>query len=278
MLGLATRPSCPTGADAHPGAGPGASQLATVRPVLIEDRAVQAGGGSVPWRLIVPESAVTGRCILWLLGWSSGMDAQTAVLGRVSGRVGVACATLDTAGHGRHDEIPLEETTPAQQFAEVVAVMDELSAAGYRDVVVLGNSYGGYLAALLVGERPARALVLQAPANSPDDEFARRADATGFARDPSAYLRRMGTPAVLDRSAATEAVRAFDGPVYVIEHERDEVVPSAVPRHYVAVARRGSHVVVPGLAHSPATMDDPERHGGAVEDVLASVLIQAFRG
>src|SRR3712207_6108923 len=98
------------------------------------------------------------------------MDAHTPGLRRISERVGIAVATLDTAGHGRHPGIPLGSTTAEQHLAEVVAVHDEVRDDGYAEVVAIGTSYGGYLAALLAGRRPVRALVLQAPANQPDDE------------------------------------------------------------------------------------------------------------
>jgi pimeloyl-ACP methyl ester carboxylesterase len=42
---------------------------------------------------------------------------------------------------------------------------------GFKKIIVIGGSFGGYMAALLANERRFETLVLRAPANYPEEEF-----------------------------------------------------------------------------------------------------------
>lgn len=225
--------------------------------------------GLVPWRLNVPLAKHRRYCLLWVNGWSTAMDDRFDFLVRISARLGIATATLDTAGHGRSTVGPLGRTTPLQQLAEVEAVYDELISHGYEGVVVGGESFGGYLAAVLTGTRPAAAAVLDAPGACLEADLALPADESSYATDPARYLFEASSQQALAGSAASRALLAFAGSVQVVEHELDEVVPAAVPRHYARSARYGTLLLARAVPHSAAAT---QAHQALVEDLLASAL------
>lgn len=82
----------------------------------------------------------------------------------------VTFAMLNYVGHGAHPT-PLDDSIRAQQLAECLAAYDALIAQGYQHIIVIGGSFGGYMAALLTGQRSPAAVVLRAPALYPDQEF-----------------------------------------------------------------------------------------------------------
>lgn len=199
------------------------------------------------------------------------MDSHRDGVARMAEQSGVTFATLDPAGHGTHP-MPLEESTRKQQHEEVVAVFDELKKRGYQKIIVIGGSFGGYMASLLAAKRPAHALVLRAPANYIDEEFELRYKDTLRHRDLEAYERHVRSDDRLLDTAATKAIRSYDGFVYVLEHELDEVVPSRVVKSYFDAAKRGNYLIIPKTKHSPKLMRDAQNHFSYIEHVVVAII------
>lgn len=191
---------------------------------------------------------------------------------RMARATDVAFATMDFAGHGQHSQ-PLETTTRQQQFIEVEAVFDGLTKRGYQKVIVIGGSFGAYMAALLTGSRPVCAAVLRAPANYLDEEFSIPHDQTYEYknREEHKWLRKNSITSSTPNKALT-AIRNFNGPVYVLEHELDKEIPRNLPLDYFQTAKHGNYLVVPKTGHSPKLMQRPQRHFDYIEHLLASVI------
>jgi pimeloyl-ACP methyl ester carboxylesterase len=181
----------------------------------------------------------------------------------MAARTGTAFAMLDYAGHGKH-KVPLEQSTHKQQLDEVTAIYDELIRLGYKKIISIGGSFGGYMAGLLSAKRPLQAIILRAPANYPDDQFELPYGQTQPQRSRP-----------LD-SSATRAIGEFDGFVYVLEHELDEVVPREIPRRYFEVARKGNYLIIPSTKHSPKLMKNPQRHYEYIE-LMITTLVEAVK-
>ncbi len=160
------------------------------------------------------------------------MDSHRDGVTRMAEQTNTVFATLDPAGHGLHP-LPLEESTRKQQHEEVIAVFDELKKRGYQKIIVIGGSFGGYLAALLTAKRPVHIAVLRAPANYIDEEFELRYKDTLRHMDHAAYDEQRKSDERLLDTAATKAIRSYNGFVYVLEHELDDVVPSRIPQSYL---------------------------------------------
>jgi esterase/lipase len=239
------------------------------------DYTLNLGQDEIPWRLLTPKGADTQYCVLWLQGWSSTMDSHREGVERMSAHTNTAFATLDPAGHGLH-KLPIEQSTRKQQHEEVVAVFDELKKRGYGKIIVIGGSFGGYMAALLTDKRSVHAVVLRAPANYPDDEFEIPFGETLRSKDYAAYTKTKESDEMLTKSAATRAIESYDGFVYVLEHELDTVVPQKVPKNYFAAAKHGNYLIIPKTKHSAKLMAEPELHFAYIEQ-LVEAIIKAIR-
>lgn len=222
-----------------------------------------------PWVLIEPGNN-KDYCILWLGGWGSTIEKHEPQITALADKSGVATAMIDYAGHGNHPA-PLETTTREQQFLESIAAFDALKAAGYKRIIVAGNSFGGYMSALLSAERDPYALILREPAIYNDDEFSLPYPERQGYRD-KAYEKMKFTVTPESDMLALHAVAKFKQSVYVIEHEIDSVIPKNIPRAYFAVAKRGNYLVIPATDHAVAKMSNPEDHYAYITATLAHIV------
>jgi hypothetical protein len=221
-------------------------------------------------RIIVQPNEQIDYCILWLQGWGSTIEKHLPQITALAEKTGTAVAMIDYAGHGSHP-IPLEATTRRQQFQEAVAAFDSLIDEGYERIIVAGNSFGGYMSALLSAERHPYALILREPAIYQDDEFSLPYPERQGYRD-KAYEEMKVTITPESDMAALHAVARFSGSVYVIEHEIDSVIPKNIPQAYFAVAKRGNYLVIPAADHAIATMPRPEKHYAYIAAALTHVV------
>lgn len=195
--------------------------------------------------------------VLFLHGWNSSQRGYLPRARAVEADCGARCLSFDLAGHGEHATRPASEFSPRQHLAEAAAKYDELAASAGVDparIGVCGASYGAYLAALLVGERPLASLLLRAPALYPD-----------AAIDSPPRERRTGVERPAD-ALALRNLAGFAGPVTLVESERDEVIPHAVVEAYLAACPRARHTVIPGAAHS---LSDPAWNEAFLAEILA---------
>jgi pimeloyl-ACP methyl ester carboxylesterase len=183
--------------------------------------------------------------VLFLHGWESSSRGYLPRARAANEAVGASCLAFDLAGHGAGAERPASEYSPREHLEQAIGRFDELAAREGVDlerIGVCGASYGAYLAALLIAERPVASLLLRAPALYPDTaiELAPRGRRTGLSGAGDAQpLRNLG---------------AFAGPVLVIESEHDEVIPRAVVEAYLSACPQARHAVIPGAAHA---LSDP---------------------
>ena len=100
-----------------------------------------------------------------------------------------------------------------------------------------GASYGAYLAALLVSERPVSRLLLRAPA---------------LARDK--------------HGRAPASLASYTGPVLVVESGGDEVVPKSTIAPYLeACGGRARQEVIEGATHA---LTDPRRQQAFIDLIV----------
>jgi len=125
---------------------------------------------------------------------------------------GAAARTTTSRGRAR------SRNSAASSLKDVLAAYDAL--AGQRGVdpesiLVIGSSYGGYLAAILTELRPVRWLALRVPALYKDEDWAL----------PKEELRKYGLaeyrrgPVKPDQNRALKACAAFEGDVLILESE-----------------------------------------------------------
>ncbi|MFF3381304.1 alpha/beta hydrolase family protein [Streptomyces sp. NPDC002680] len=163
----------------------------------------------------------------------------------------VVCLTFDLGGHGEHgSSFLLESLTPRDHLLDVAAAYDRLAGHCWVDparIGVCGTSYGAYLAAMLVRQRPVRRLLMRAPAMHGDDEFTR----------PLGDLP--GSRAHASTSMPAAALAEFSGETLILESAADEVIPQEVIQTYLKSSPGTRHRTISGATHALTRPEWKER-------------------
>ena len=221
-----------------------------------------------PWTIVRPTNDKRW-CVLWLQGWSTSIAIHYEGLERMAKVSNMSFAMLDYAGHGTHSQ-PLEDSSQEQQLTEVVALYDELKNQGYEHIIVVGGSFGSFMAALLASRRKLAALVLRAPAIYPKERFSiTHHEITDSPEETKTFRAAVSAASDLP---ALQAVKDFSGPTYVIEHELDTIIPKNIPKAYFETAKRGNNLVVPVTGHATKLMPEPAKHFAYIESAITSIL------
>ena len=193
-------------------------------------------------------------------GWGSErpVDIPAALAG-----AGFPALAYDLRGHGESGG-DLESTSRAEWVADLVAVIDRLhELAPDAEVGLVGASFGAYLSLMASDTREVAALSLRVPANLPDDHF------------DEPYLDRFG-PANRRRediyppdSRALRALRAFEGPVQIVDADGDAVIPARTIADYVEAADPSQ--LTRYTLHGPHHLATPELRG----EYIAALLVWA---
>jgi hypothetical protein len=178
--------------------------------------------------------------LLFIHGYKSSQAAYYPRAQAVSADLGAVCFTFDLGGHGKSEGV-LSDLTAREHLADVLAAFDILAGddeVDARRIGACGASYGGYLAALLVSERPVKRLLLRAPASHADDHI-----------DIPFGQQRTGQAGPRTDAAFTN-LSSFRGEILVVESERDCVISPAVIERYVSSSPRASRVIILEARHA----------------------------
>lgn len=227
---------------------------------------------NTPYRIITPDNIANDDwCVLWIQGFGSSIADHTERVARLAETTQLSYAMVDYAGQGT-STTPLPDSTRQMQIDEVCALYDKLATLGYSKFIILGNSLGSYLAAMVSELRPAECIVLRAPAIYPDSELnipQRDKENDGNLAQRKTWRQNVSAA---DDIQALHAVASFDGHIYVIEHDLDEVIPSNIPKSYFAQSKSGNYIHIPGCHHTPKTMQNPEKYHAMIEQWLATIV------
>jgi len=162
--------------------------------------------------------------VLFIHGYGSDQRGYRSRAEAVVGAIGAVCLTFDLGGHGESSGTRAS-LTPLDHRRDALAAYDRLVALPGVDpnrIGVCGASYGAYLAAELVSERPVSRLLLRAPTLVGDAG---------------------GRPPV--------GITTFRGRVLVVESGEDEVIPrSTIAAYLEACGGRARHEVIEGATHA----------------------------
>lgn len=185
------------------------------------------------------------RILLSLIGWSSEKSRYKDILEGVCRRTGMEALVFDYSGHGA-SKFPLQKTRPAQHFLEVICAYDYLSEKyPDKEIVVMGASYGGYMAALLSQYRSLKRQIIRAPGlYKPEDFYSYAPDW----RNDSLYEYRKD-PGLVAKNPLFEQAKSYKGKTLVVVHEKDEQIPVSVTDAYIK-AYGADVYVAEGLMHS----------------------------
>ncbi|WP_259781727.1 alpha/beta hydrolase [Aestuariispira ectoiniformans] len=230
------------------------------------------GGASIAYRHR-PGKPQTGNAtrpgVIFCGGFNSNMDGTKAGrLDRFCEKEGLAYTRFDYQGHG-HSSGRFEDGTIGLWFEDALAVLDKVTDGPQ---LIVGSSMGAWMAMLLTRARVERisGLVLLAPA--PDfgqklmwpslPQAARDAiEQDGLWQRPSEFEDEDYpiTRALIEESANHHLLDGdplpFDGPVRILQGDRDEVVPVAHALKTAAAFRSGDVVtsIIKGADHRLST-------------------------
>ncbi len=206
----------------------------------VTELGLQSAGRKLAARLIDGSGGTPGSpAILFLHGLGSDQSGYRSRAGAAAGSLGAACLTVDLGGHGDSDGVK-ELLSPRDHLLDVLCAYDALCAAVAIErarVGVCAASYGAYLAALLLGERPIARALLRAPALYPDEWLDVPLGERGRLEDPPS------------RSLATDNLAAFGGEVLVLESGRDAVISHATIEAYLHASPRAHHALMADATH-----------------------------
>lgn len=209
------------------------------------------------------ESTIDGPILLSLIGRTSNRKKQHYIdfSRKVAEGRNITSVVFDYSGHG-DSPFDIEDIRPAQHFLEVIEVFDWMQGQyPGREFIVIGSSYGGFLATQLTKYRTFDRLVLRAPAiYRPSDFYTCKKD-----EDTAATMAFRKDVVMLAEHPLLSRASKFTGKVLVVVHENDEFIPRTTTAAY-AKAFSADVIVKPGLSHS---LDDatPEQVGVYFNDI-----------
>jgi len=207
---------------------------------LNEELNFDSGPRQLAGRLFSPqEGAEGGIGVLFIHGSDSHQGGYHSRAEAVTESLGATCLTFDLSGHGE-SEGSREQLSARDHLGDCLAAFDTLAGRPEVDpsrIGVCAASYGGFLAALLIAERPVGSLLLRAPALYPDSDL-----------DRAGGPRHSGVEEP-ETAASLRNVAGYNGPMLVVESERDKIIPHAVIEAYLSVYRNGRHEVMPDVGH-----------------------------
>ena len=192
-----------------------------------------------PVELSVDKQAVAGRlyglqtkikkpAFLFLHGWTGKPNDNAA---ETLAKNGYYAMTLIMRGHKGSDG-DIKTVTALDSLHDACAAYDFLKTyiGNETPIVVVGNSYGSYIAILLTEKRRVDALSLRVPAGYPDELLGLPKWGKGH-DDPIVAKWRTERTHYSDNKAL-HLLHDFKGPVQIIEAERDDVVPHQTVMNY----------------------------------------------
>lgn len=211
---------------------------------------IAVDGRTIAGTLIAPDTRLPG--VMLVHGWD-GSQVQYLARARALAAMGCICLTFDLRGHAR-DKAHRATVTREENLRDMLAAYDLLAAHPAVDsnaMLVVGSSYGGYLAAVMSALRPVRWLALRVPALYQDDDWL--VPKQQLSRTALAQYRAQVQPPGSNRALAASHV--FSGDVLLVESECDDIVPHPTIESYRSAfggARSMTYSVIKGADHSLA--------------------------
>lgn len=234
---------------------------------------IPTGGRTIAGTLVAPDTVVPGALLVH--GWD-GSQEQYLARAHAIAALGCICLTIDLRGHAS-DKEHRDTVTREDNLNDMLAAYDLLvghPAVDAHSVVLVGSSYGGYLATVLSALRPVRWMALRAPALYKDDDWL--VPKQHLDRQEIALYRSMKLDPDSNKALAASAI--FKGDVLLVESENDHIVPHTVIENYrtaFVYSRSMTYRVLSGADHSLSKTESSEAYTSTLVKWMAEMLGQA---
>jgi dienelactone hydrolase len=214
---------------------------------------ISVGDRAIAGTLVAPDTVVPG--VMLVHGWD-GSQEQYLERAHAIAAMGCICLTFDLRGHAQ-DRAFRDTVTREDNLNDMLAAYDLLvghPAVDASSVVVVGSSYGGYLAALLSAIKPVRWLAMRAPALYKDEDWL----------SSKQHLNRMeianyrSLVHVPESNKALAACTKFRGDALIVESELDHIVPHPVIENYRAALVQSNSMTYRVIKEADHALSKPE--------------------
>lgn len=170
--------------------------------------------------------------ILYLHGNGGGLHAFVEPLTQLS-KAGYAVAAMEYRGYPGAPDAPSQH----KLVADAVALYDTLRSSTGKPVVIWGYSLGSGVAMQLAAQRPAAAVVLEAPFLS------------AIARAQEIYSIFPAQLLLVDQYRSDTAITKVNAPIYIMHGGKDLIVPDHHGRELAALSPQASFHFYPEADH-----------------------------
>ena len=223
--------------------------------------------------LVFPEKLKQKNpAILFIHGWASKRERNYQYAKSLA-KLGYISFLFDMRGHG-DSEGNIHTATTKEFLDDVLAAYDYLvNVVGVdkESIVVVGSSFGGYLAALLAARRNVKRLVLRVPADYPKDAFNKPKMQTSGSGNPDVFAWRK-QPRNPGETFALTAIADFNGKILIIESEKDDAVPHETVQNYANAVKDKSRLIHIVMRNAPHSIKE-----GPFRDEVEKILVGWFK-
>jgi len=206
--------------------------------------------------LFTPQNMPKKHALLFLHGWTGRPNNNSATL---TSQEGYTAMTFSFEGHNNSDG-SIETITRASALNNATKAYDFLRQKVGKDtkIIVVGSSFGSYIATLLTTVRNCSDMSLRVPANYIDEGSEEPQKAQGHENSGVTKWRLQVLGA--EETKSLRAVHGFSGNIQVIEAAEDELIPRQAVQNYVDACpdpKKVEYRFMKGWPHSLG--DDLER-------------------
>lgn len=170
--------------------------------------------------------------VLFIHGWQSSQNRLFSLAKELSEK-GFTCLTFDLPGHGQSNGDINTYTIKDYLDASITAYdfLVKTPTVNPTNIIVVGSSFGSYLATILTSKRLVQKLVLRVPANYPDHEFLEIKAKNNFRQPNTVEWRTQKLDS--NGTMSLNALHYFTGDILIVESEKDKDIPHQGIQNYL---------------------------------------------